>query len=68
MTLREHAQQLAEELNIAGTEEGVTGLDILDALGFAGLTLVPDPIADSSMTYIEEIDRGRGVSGSGVSG
>lgn len=35
----------------------LTGYDILDALASLGITLVADPIADSTLTYYESLPK-----------
>jgi hypothetical protein len=56
--LRAHAQDLADYLteNMLDYDE-LTGYDILDALASLGITLVEDPIADSTLTYYESLPK-----------
>ena len=53
MTLKEQAEELSTHLQIAGID--IEPRDLLDALAMAGLTLVPDPIQESSYTYLESL-------------
>ena len=53
-----HAEDLADYLNqnILGNDE-LTGYHILDALASLGITLVEDPIADSTITCYESLPK-----------
>lgn len=53
-SLRAHAKALAGYLNDTVLDyDELTSADILDALASLGITLVEDPIADSTHTYYE---------------
>ena len=56
--LRTHAEDLADYLNetILDNDE-LTGYDILDALASLDITLVEDPIADSTLSYYESLPK-----------
>lgn len=57
-TLRAHAEDLADYLNENNlNKDELTGYDILDALASLGITLVDDPIADSTLTYYESLPK-----------
>lgn len=61
-SLRAHAEALADYLTDTVLDhDELTSADILDALASLGITLVEDPIADSTHTYYEsltELDEG----------
>jgi len=61
-SLRAHAKALAGYLTDTVLDhDELTSADILDALASLGITLVEDPIADSTYTYYEsltELDEG----------
>ncbi len=62
--LRELAQDLAEYLNQNVLEEDTISIeDVLDSLASLGITLVEDPVGDSSMTYFETLDDRRSQHG-----
>ncbi|MDP3983704.1 MAG: hypothetical protein Q8Q52_01690 [Acidimicrobiia bacterium] len=53
-SLRAHAEALAGYLNDAVLDyDKLTSADILDALASLGITLVEDPVSDSTYTYYE---------------
>lgn len=53
-SLRGHAKALAGYLTDSVLDhDALTSADILDALASLGITLVEDPIADSTQTYYE---------------
>lgn len=55
-SLRAHAKALADYLNDTVLDhDELTGADILDALASLGITLVEDPVADSTHTYYESL-------------
>ena len=56
--LRIHAEDIADYLNENILDnDNLTGYDILDALASLGITLVEDPIADSTLTYYESLPK-----------
>lgn len=56
--LRVHAEDLADYLNENFLDnDDLTGYDILDALASLGITLIEDPIADSTFTYYESLPK-----------
>ncbi|MGH7858920.1 MAG: hypothetical protein ACREQY_16465 [Candidatus Binatia bacterium] len=56
-SLRDMAEELAEYL-----DDSLSVADVLDALASLGLTLVEDPIGDSSITYFELLSEPRSLS------
>ena len=53
-SLRVHARDLADYLNQTVLDhDEVTTADVLDALASLGITLVEDPVSDSTRTYHE---------------
>jgi len=58
-SLRTHAENLADYLNQTVLDHDELSIaDILDALASLGITLVEDPVSDSTHTYYESLNPG----------